>query len=205
MPKIKYDKFVSDLQKLIKYTPSVTELANIIGITQNALSGRKSNNGYFSEKEQVKILNYYKHTNNSEYITIEHIGIKPECGNGLAVYDEPDIKPIRISADTITHYMRCSHPANLKAFTARGDSMRPLIDDGDTVLVDIGRTDIVNQGVFLFTSNNDWRIKRLNLKLNGILEVISDNPLYEKEFLSPNDEIEIIIKGRVILNLSKGL
>lgn len=207
MPKVKYSAFVDDLQKLINYNPTVTELAKIIGITQNALSSRKSSNGYFSEKEQNLILTFYQKNKslNDDCITIEHIGIKPECGNGVVVYDEPDIRPIRISADTITRYMRCSNPSNLKAFTARGDSMRPLIDDGDTVLVDIGRTDIVNQGVFVFTSNNEWRIKRLNLKLNGTLEVISDNPTYEKEYLTPDDNIDIVIRGRVVLNLSRSL
>lgn len=208
MPKVKYTAFVDGLQKLINYTPTVTELANIIGITQNALSSRKSSNGYLTEKEQNKILQHYKNiinNSNDDYITIEHIGIKPECGNGLMVYSDPEIKPIRISADTITRYMRCSNPSNLKAFTARGDSMRPLIEDGDTVLVDIGRTDIVNQGVFVFTSNNEWRIKRLNLKLNGTLEVISDNPTYEKEYLTPDDNIDIVIRGRVVLNLSRSL
>ena len=207
MPKVKYSAFVDDLQKLINYNPTVTELAKIIGITQNALSSRKSSNGYFSEKEQNLILTFYQKNKslNDDCITIEHIGIKPECGNGVVVYDEPDIRPIRISADTITRYMRCSHPTNIKAFTAQGDSMRPLIDDGDTVLVDIGRTDIVNQGVFVFTSNNEWRIKRLNLKLNGTLEVISDNPTYEKEYLTPDDNIDIVIRGRVVLNLSRSL
>ena len=205
---MRYNSLLSALQNLMP-DKKKKEFADMLGITKQNFSNKLNSNAIVPDSVLIKLKEEYNidvlTTNTEEYITVEHIGIKPECGNGLAIYEEPEIKPIRISADTITHYMRCSHPANLKAFTARGDSMRPLIDDGDTVLVDIGRTDIVNQGVFLFTSNNDWRIKRLNLKLNGILEVISDNPLYEKEFLSPNDEIEIIIKGRVILNLSKGL
>lgn len=201
----------SDLLKTIRNKNRLNQpqLAEILGCSKQYISQVESGKLTLSKKFFDIINNKFQidesNILNEDYITIEHIGIKPECGNGLMVYDEPEIKPIRISADTITRYMRCSNPTNLKAFTARGDSMRPLIEDGDTVLVDIGRTDIVNQGVFIFTSNNEWRIKRLNLKLNGVLEVISDNTTYEKEYLTPEDNIEIIIRGRVILNLSRSL
>jgi phage repressor protein C with HTH and peptisase S24 domain len=185
-----------------------TAIAKKIGCQKSFISQIKNGTAKLPKAKREILESSYKtllYSVDDDCITIEHIGIKPECGNGVVVYDEPDIRPIRISADTITRYMRCSNPSNLKAFTARGDSMRPLIDDGDTVLVDIGRTDIVNQGVFVFTSNNEWRIKRLNLKLNGTLEVISDNPTYEKEYLTPDDNIDIVIRGRVVLNLSRSL
>lgn len=188
---------------------SQPQLAEILGCSKQYISQVESGRTTLSKKYFDILNSKFELSSNiqnvDDCITIEHIGIKPECDSGISIYDEPEIRPIRISADTITRYMRCSHPSNLKAFTACGDSMRPLIDDGDTVLVDIGRTDIVNQGVFVFTSNNEWRIKRLNLKLNGTLEVISDNPTYEKEYLTPDDNIDIVIRGRVVLNLSRSL
>lgn len=207
---MRYDYLIANLQNLMP-DKQKKEFAEMLGISKQNLSNKIANKSVVASDTLQRLKDTYKieiaenNILNEDFITIEHIGIKPECGNGLMVYNEPEIKPIRISADTITRYMRCSNPSNLKAFTARGDSMRPLIEDGDTVLVDIGRTDIVNQGVFIFTSNNEWRIKRLNLKLNGVLEVISDNTTYEKEYLTPEDNIEIIIRGRVILNLSRSL
>ena len=206
---MRYNALFSALQNLMP-DRTKTEYAKMLGLSKQNFGNKLKDDSVVS----VDTINLLKekfnidltgNRLNDDCITIEHIGIKPECGNGVVVYDEPDIRPIRISADTITRYMRCSNPSNLKAFTARGDSMRPLIDDGDTVLVDIGRTDIVNQGIFVFTSNNEWRIKRLNLKLNGVLEVISDNPIYEKECLTPDDNIDIVIRGRVVLNLSRSL
>lgn len=206
---MRYNALFSALQNLMP-DRTKTEYAKMLGLSKQNFGNKLKDDSVVS----VDTINLLKekfnidltgNRLNDDCITIEHIGIKPECGNGVVVYDEPDIRPIRISADTITRYMRCSNPSNLKAFTARGDSMRPLIDDGDTVLVDIGRTDIVNQGVFVYTSNNEWRIKRLNLKLNGTLEVISDNPTYEKEYLTPDDNIDIVIRGRVVLNLSRSL
>ena len=85
--------------------------------------------------------------------------------------------------------------------------MSPTIEDGDILLVDIGRTDFNNGGVFLLTINNDWFIKRLRLRITGELEIISENSQKygEPEILRPNDDIEVIIKGRVIKNLSRTL
>ena len=83
--------------------------------------------------------------------------------------------------------------------------MSPVIEDGDVLLVDIGRSDINNSGIYVFCSNNEWRVKRFNLKLDGTLEIISDNKRYKKEVLTPNSKVEIKIIGRVIKNMSRGL
>ncbi len=73
------------------------------------------------------------------------------------------------------------------------------------MLVDTSKTDYQNGGIYLLTINNDWFIKRLRKRLSGELDVISDNSKYPIETFKPNDEIEIIVKGRVIKNLSRGL
>ena len=85
--------------------------------------------------------------------------------------------------------------------------MAPTIEDGDILLVDMGRTDFNNGGIFLLTINNNWFIKRLRLKINGELEIISENSgkYGPPEVLHPFDDIELVVKGRVVKNLSRGL
>lgn len=83
--------------------------------------------------------------------------------------------------------------------------MESLIEDGDMLLVDTGRTDFNNGGIFLLTINNDWFVKRLRKRLSGELDVISDNTKYPVETFKPYDDIEIVVKGRVVKNLSRGL
>ena len=73
------------------------------------------------------------------------------------------------------------------------------------LLVDTGRTDFNNGGIFLLTINNDWFVKRLRKRLSGELDVISDNKVYPVETFKTDDNIEIVIKGKVIKNLSRGL
>lgn len=48
-------------------------------------------------------------------------------------------------------------------------------------------------------------VKRLRKRLSGELDVISDNLKYPVETFKPDADIEIIVKGRVVKNLSRGL
>lgn len=138
-------------------------------------------------------------------IEIDHIHINPSCGKGTVVLDEPEITPIKLGTQMIQSVLKISNPHNLKTFKACGDSMETIIEDGDLLLVDSGRTDFTNGGVFLLTINNDWYVKRLRKRLSGELDVISDNLKYPVETFKPDDDIEIVIRGRVVKNLSRGL
>ena len=140
-------------------------------------------------------------------VTLQHVHLNPSCGKGTAIYHDADITPIKLGTQLIKDVLNVSKPEILKIFKACGDSMTPTIEDGDILLVDIGRSDFNNGGVFLLTINNEWFIKRLRLRITGELEIISEN--IEKygapEVLRPNDDVEVVVKGRVIKNLSRCL
>lgn len=166
----------------------------------------------FENGELQIIANKYNVTladliNPDPIIELDRIYDKPSCGKGTELMVEPYIEPFRISRNSISSYLRCSAPENLKIFQAQGDSMEDTIKDGDFLLVDIGRTDVSVSGVFIFTVNNDkLRCKRLNLTTQNVLEIISDNKdKYDKEVISPTDHIEFKIIGRVLNNLNKTL
>lgn len=160
----------------------------------------KSNPELYGECNQ-EIQMYEK----EDCINVEYIGISPSCGAGALIIDEPEITPIKLSNSLITHILKCSHPENLKVFKAQGDSMETIIEDGDLLLVDIGRTDVYNAGIYVFSIDNEWRVKRFRRKIDKVLEIISDNPKYDIEFIMPDSEISLIIRGKVIKNLSRGL
>ena len=143
--------------------------------------------------------------NTDDCVIVDHIHINPSCGKGTVVLDDADITPIKLGTAMLQSVMKISHPQNLKTFRASGDSMETIIEDGDMLLVDTGRTDFSNGGIFLLTINNDWFVKRLRKRLSGELDIISDNEKYPVETFKPDDNIEIVVKGRVVKNLSRGL
>lgn len=142
--------------------------------------------------------------NQDDCITIEHIHINPSCGNGTIVLAEADVTPVKIGREIIKNIWN-SKPEDLKIFKASGDSMQETITDNDLLLINLAKTDFRNGGIFLLTINNDWYIKRLRMRITGELDIISDNPKYPIETLTPDTTKELKVIGRVIKNLSKGL
>lgn len=203
-----YSELKSKIDNYLNTNVSQAKIAKALDTTvQNLNKKIKNTNTEVTLSDIYKVENYFKISilNNSDCVTLEHIHINPSCGTGTVIIDEPEITPIKLGRKLLETILRVSNINNLKTFTAVGDSMEDTINDHDLLLVDTGRLDFNNGGIFLLQRNNDWFVKRLRLKLNGDLEVISDNKKYGVETFKPNDDVEIKIKGRVIKNLSKGL
>lgn len=204
---MKYNELFGKLENIRGIRPSQQQIADILEVRQSVIGNRAVRNSKFSEKELERIEDFYgiDLTGDSDCTEIEHIHIKPSCGKGTVVLEEPEITPIKLGTQLIQSVLKISDPKNLKTFRASGDSMTPIIEDGDLLLVDTARTDFYNGGIFLLTINNNWFIKRLRLRLSGELDIISDNEKYPTETFQNNEDIEVMIKGRVIKNLSRGL
>lgn len=206
---MRYLELLQNLQKLTKEKLTDRRMMTALDLkSPSTIVYKKNNNSTLTDDEIEKIERSFEVSlglNNTDCIEIEHIHIKPSCGYGTAVIDEPEITPVKLGKKMIENILRVSSPDNLKTFTASGDSMADTIDDLNVLLIDMGRTDYQNGGIFLLQKNNDWFIKRLRLRMSGELDIISDNPKYPIETFKPQDAVEIVIRGRVIKNLSKGL
>lgn len=197
---------------LTKRKISYADVANALGVSRQY--AHQLRNKEIPDK-YVRLLETYFSVNltgdndvtGEECLTLQHVHLNPSCGRGTSIYYDADITPVKLGTQMIKNILNVSRPENLKIFKACGDSMSPTIEDGDILLVDIGRNDFNNGGVFLLTINNDWFIKRLRLKITGELEIISENTKKygEPEILRPDDDVEVVIKGRVIKNLSRGM
>ena len=210
---MRHSEVLKALQNLIGFEPKQTDLGKILDVGYSTIGNRASRDSSYSIGELIKIEKSYGlpigsisgiQTNEGS-IEIDYIHITPSCGRGTVVLDEADVTPVRIGKEVIKDIWKVSTPEVLKLFKASGDSMETTIEDGNILLVDTSRTDYHNGGIYVLTINNDWFVKRLRLKINGDLEIISDNPKYEPEILKPNTDIEINVVGRVIKNLSRGL
>lgn len=180
MPKVKYSAFVGDLQKLINYIPSVTELAKIIGITQNALSSRKSSNGYFSEKEQNLILTFYKKNKSldDDCLSIPVRGdVTASMGYGVTIYDEKQTGIYQISSKLANDLG--INPQKTEMIFASGDSMLPTIEGGDSLLVDLNRKEVYDGRIYCVRIEGQLYAKRLQKIPPTKIIVISDNQKYQ--------------------------
>jgi len=73
--------------------------------------------------------------------------------------------------------------------------MEPTIKDGSIIFINRNDKNIANGGIFVISTSSGTFVKRVNLKSNGEIELISDNKIYPVETVLAND-IEIV--GKVI-------
>jgi phage repressor protein C with HTH and peptisase S24 domain len=135
-----------------------------------------------------------------EYIQIRESKVEFSAGNGRTPhFDElEDSVPATYRREW---FIKEGFSASTsKRFKVHGDSMEPFLYGGDTVLVNLAETSIVNGKVYALRYGDELKIKRVYKKIDGGLILHSDNPdfLPRDEKLAPatvNEYISII--GRV--------
>ena len=85
---------------------------------------------------------------------------------------------------------------NIVLMMVEGESMTPTISDGDTVMIDMGRTRIKSGSIFAIGIEDTIIIKRLEYLVNGRIRIISDNRQEYAPYEADSREIRII--GEVI-------
>lgn len=84
---------------------------------------------------------------------------------------------------------------NIEAINVSGDSMEPTFSYNDIVFINRTKTDINRGGIFTIRTEAGLFIKRIQKRIDGKIDVISDNSVYNTQTLDPR-EIEVI--GRVV-------
>jgi len=84
---------------------------------------------------------------------------------------------------------------NIEAINVSGDSMEPTFSYNDIVFINRSKTDLGRGGVFTIRTEAGLFIKRVQKRLDGKLDIISDNQVYSTQTLDPQ-EVEVV--GRVV-------
>ena len=84
---------------------------------------------------------------------------------------------------------------NIDAINVIGDSMEPTLNDDNIIFVDKTKNDASRDGIYAFTTIHGLFVKRVQRRVDGNLDIISDNKDYPLQTLEKN---EIHVVGRVI-------
>ncbi|WP_180072168.1 helix-turn-helix transcriptional regulator [Acinetobacter sp. YH12200] len=112
------------------------------------------------------------------------------CGSGsLTEIINTESRRIRLSSSTLRRYG--VDPSNALALTAFGNSMSPVINDGATVYVDTGRTNIIDGKIYAICHGGLFKFKYLYRMPKGGIRVVSANSdEYKEEVLAQQDIID---------------
>jgi len=175
------------------------DVAKALGITPENLSVLKKRNkipfeelAYFCAKRKIS-LNWLLFDQPLETVTEEtekfsriryFKDINASAGGGAFNFDE-NYEILYIDKKII--------PKNLDAINVTGDSMEPTIKDGSIIFIDRNDKSVQNGGIFVVSTPAGVFVKRVNLRSDGKIELISDNRIY------PNETVEEAgIIGKVV-------
>ncbi|WP_075290725.1 XRE family transcriptional regulator [Histophilus somni] len=201
---------------------SQIELAQKVGVSQNAISkiikGETSNPRYLVQlatalqvdivwlqsgigemkaKTDVSTIDTEQDYSDT-HIEIELYDIKLSAGNG-----KPVIEWVPRKSDEPLLFREAwfrakkLFPDNCKAMYVRGHSMTPVLEDWDTVIVDISDTEIADGEVYALVYNKNFYIKQIIRTGKGV-QLISFNPNYEPINIPDEDLINLQVIGRKV-------
>ena len=183
------------------------QLAEMIHITERHLSRiKKSPDGIVSDKIVKDICNalqidqqYFlanRVSDDMSYYPVPFREAGGGCGGGYADGSRRVQSHISLRYDMLAR--KCRSIDKLSFVHASGDSMSPTIPVDASVLIDEGQTEPINNKIFYLMLNNEYYIKRLEVKNGKITALISDNGNIRRELLE-SDRIEIL--GRALMQI----
>lgn len=150
---------------------------------------------FFGENKEEKAI---KPTQNN--YQIEVLNVKASAGFGI----ENELVEV---VDTIlldkSLFKTPINQSKVKLVEVVGDSMYPTIKDGDYVIIDETKNYGID-GIYAINLHNQLLIKRLKFKLDGTVDIISDNHQYHSENYDPKEtQVPLHILGIKILTIQR--
>lgn len=122
------------------------------------------------------------------YAMVSRIGLSNEQEDG----------PALIFLREWLNQKKVTSQGNLRVLIVIGDSMANYLNDGDSVMIDLGQTQIQDSQVYAIRYGSEVRIRRLSSRYDGGLIIRSDNPRYTEEALDPKEAKHVKILGKVL-------
>jgi len=129
--------------------------------------------------------------NDDSYVFMPRLEIRK---GQLSVVSDQIVDHIAFRAERVRESLRVD-PGGLALIEARGDAMAPTIQGGDLLLIEVSGQPVAPDGVYALVRPDGLAVKRLVRRIDGLIEVRSDNPLYGYEIAAPE---AFKVLGRVL-------
>lgn len=190
------------------------DVAASLGMSKESLSHLKKKNGVpyeqiakFCAKRRISInwvlfdqLPKSLEEETQKYSRIKHFAdINASAGGGSFNYDE-NYEYLVVDKKLLDSLYKSknANAQSIIALNVAGDSMEPTLYDKEIILFDKDNKDVTKGGIFIVSTNAGLFVKRVALRTDGSLELISDNKSYNSERVEHCEMDSINLLGRVI-------
>lgn len=178
----------------MKYT-DVMELSRVLHVHPNWLMEGDAD-------EHLESLTPVRSRKSDDFVYLKRLDIKASCGRHACAVDYVDEKALVdvIKAGAVWFKTNFPHysPDSIRIVTASGDSMSPLIEDGDLVFIDCRQNACQIDGVYFLLLDGQFFIKRVQRTTKRGLLLISENQRYRDIELPAESQLEFKVLGKVI-------
>lgn len=135
-----------------------------------------------------------------DFVSIDVLsGLQTDEGDG-GIFNNVSGK--HIISKSAYEELTASDPKDVKILKISGDSMKPVINSGDTIWVDTSYQYPEADGLYLLASGKEAMIKRIQISpLDGTVEITSDNPNYKAYHAQSYKEVKVL--GKLICLMQK--
>lgn len=181
---------VEDAAEKLGYKKSTAATWRSKGITQAAINKYKVMKAGGSQKKCSE-------KNKDDAIAIPIL--KLQAGAGGGIYNFETQEDLFYLNQSIFHFAK-----NCFAIEIIGDSMEPEYSNGDYIVVSPVNGDRKDDGVYAIRIDGMLKIKRLQFKLDGSIDIVSINPNYPTEKYVPNEtQVDFEIIGSKKIHISR--
>ena len=190
------------------------DVAKALGISKESLSHFKKRGRipleqivYFCAKRNISI-NWILFNQSpkqleeetQKYLKVRYFSKINASAGGGALNEDSEFEYIHFDSLLLQNLYHFSpnEVKNLVALNVIGDSMEPTLLNGEVVLVNRQSQEVGKGGIFVVSTNAGLFVKRIAKRLDGSIELISDNKNYNSEILTTDELSSAQIIGRVI-------
>lgn len=183
-------------------TRKLVEIAHALGVSPEWLSTGKNHmphkQGYVTETVPDREVK-----DNAGIFRVEVLDLSVSAGPGTFMLSEyvEVLHAIEFTTEHAKSLFGNRSDDVVKVMTVNGDSMASTFNSGDRVFVDVSVRHFLTDGVYVFVFGKTFHLKRLQMQGNR-LAVLSDNPAYEKWYITEENQNDLYVMGKAIMHES---
>lgn len=150
--------------------------------------------------EPVDAAGNYPKAGAQEFVQVPLYDVRAAAGFGAFIDDRPSAEALAFRRDWIERQVG-ARVADLSLVYVVGDSMEPILSDGDVIMVNRAERSVRQDAIYVVRIGDALLVKKLQRLPGGLIKVFSENSAYEPYTVKAadleSDEGDSVV-GRVV-------